>query len=146
MTSQSTLETIGSASYALITTYRRDGRAVPNPVWVVRDGDALVIWTTTGAGKVKRIRHTSAVHIGPCDRRGRPTGEQVPGDAVVLDRAGTERVRALLRRKYGLLGRITLWGSRIRAPGTGAPVSAAMTRPDSVEVGERRTVSSSRRS
>jgi uncharacterized protein len=114
MTEPSTLDTIGSASYALITTYRRDGRAVPTPVWVVRDGDALAVWTVTGSGKVKRIRRSGDVHIGPCDVRGRPTGEQVPGHAVVLDEAGSEHVRDLLRRKYGLLGRITLWGSRIR--------------------------------
>lgn len=114
MTEPSTLDTIGSASYALVTTYRRDGRAVPTPVWVVRDGDALAVWTVTGSGKVKRIRRDGAVHIGPCDVRGRPTGAQVPGHAMVLDRAGTEHVRDLLRRKYGLLGRITLWGSRIR--------------------------------
>jgi PPOX class probable F420-dependent enzyme len=114
MTETSTVDTIGSASYALVTTYRRDGRAVPTPVWVVRDGDAVAIWTVTGSGKVKRIRRNGSVHIGPCDVRGRPIGDQVAGHAVVLDAAGSSRVRDLLRRKYGLLGRITLWGSRIR--------------------------------
>ena len=108
------LETIGSASYALVTTYRKDGRAVPTPVWVVRDGDALAIWTVTNAGKVKRVRRDGTVLVGPCDVRGRPTGGQVPGRASVLDDAGTKHVRDLLRRKYGIFGRITLWGSRIR--------------------------------
>jgi uncharacterized protein len=110
----STVDEIGDASYALVTTYRRDGRAVPTPVWVVKDGDALAIWTVTMSGKVKRIRRNGTVHIGACDVRGRPTGEQVPAQATVLDAAGTRRVRALLRGKYGLLGRITLWGSRLR--------------------------------
>jgi PPOX class probable F420-dependent enzyme len=108
------LDTIGTASYALVTTYRKDGRAVPTPVWVVRDGDALAIWTVTDAGKVKRIRRDGTVLVGPCDVRGRPTGEQVPGRATVLDADGTARVRDLLRRKYGFFGRLTLWGSRIR--------------------------------
>jgi PPOX class probable F420-dependent enzyme len=111
---RSTVEAIGSASYALVTTYRRDGRAVPTAVWIVRDGDELAFWTVTGSGKVKRIRRDGTVLIGPCDLRGNPTGEQVPGHAVILDAAGTERVRGLLKRKYGLMGRITLWGSRIR--------------------------------
>jgi PPOX class probable F420-dependent enzyme len=110
----STVETVGEASYALVTTYKRDGTAVPTPVWVVRDGDAVAVWTVTGSGKVKRIRRSGTVLIGPCDVRGRPTGEQVPGHAVILDPAGSARIRAALRRKYGLLGRITLWGSRIR--------------------------------
>ena len=108
------LETIGKASYALVTTYRKDGRAVPTPVWVVRDGDALAIWTVTAAGKVKRVRRDGRVLIGPCDVVGRPKGEQVPGTAVLLDSEGTERVRALLKRKYGIFGYLTLWGSRLR--------------------------------
>ncbi|HEX6871814.1 MAG TPA: PPOX class F420-dependent oxidoreductase [Micromonosporaceae bacterium] len=110
----STLDTVGNASYALVTTYRKDGRAVPTPTWVVRDGEALAIWTISDSGKVKRIRRSSQVLIGPCDARGRPTGEQVPARAAILDQAGTEHVRDLLRRKYGLLGRITLAASRWR--------------------------------
>ncbi len=109
-----TVDVVGAAPYALVTTYRRDGRTVPTPVWVVRDGDALAFWTVTTAGKVKRIRRDGTVLIGPCDLRGRPTGEQVPGHAEILGPDGTARVRDLLRRKYGLMGRITLWGSRLR--------------------------------
>jgi hypothetical protein len=116
---ESTVDTVGSASYALVTTYRRDGRAVPTPVWVVRDGDGLAIWTVTDSGKVKRIRRNATVRIGPCDVRGKPTGDQVPGHATILDATGTARVRDLLRRKYGLLGRLTLWGSRIRRGANG---------------------------
>lgn len=108
------LDIVGQASYALVTSYRKDGRAVPTPVWVVRDGDAVAIWSATGAGKVKRIRRDPTVLIGPCDVRGRPTGDQVPGRGEVLDDAGTERVRDLLRRKYGVIGRITLFFSRLR--------------------------------
>ena len=108
------LDTVGQASYALVTSYRKDGRAVPTPVWVVRDGDTLALWTVTDSGKVKRIRRDPTVLIGPCDVRGRPTGEQVPGRAEILDDAGTERVRALLRHKYGVMGRVTLFFSRLR--------------------------------
>jgi PPOX class probable F420-dependent enzyme len=110
----SPLETVGDAPYALVTTYRKDGRAVPTAVWVVRDGDSLAFWTVSDSGKVKRIRRDGTVLIGPCDLRGRPTGEQVPGHAEILSAEGTNRVRNLLKRKYGLTGRITLWGSRIR--------------------------------
>lgn len=105
---------LGATPYLLVTTYRKDGRAVPTPVWVVRDGDDLAIWTVRDSGKVKRIRRDGTVRVGPCDVRGRPTGPEVPGHAVVLDAAGTERVRALLKRKYGLMGRVALWGSRLR--------------------------------
>ena len=110
----STLDTLGASSYLLITTFRKDGRAVPTPVWVARDEDALVVWSVTDAGKVKRIRRTAKVLVGPCDVRGKPTGDQVPGRAMILDSAGTERVRNLLRNKYGLIGRITMRGSLLR--------------------------------
>ena len=108
------LESLERERYVLLTTFRRDGRAVSTPVWAARDGDALVVWSVADAGKVKRLRHTSRVTVAPCDVRGRPTAEPVPGRAVLLDAAGTDRVRAALARKYGLLGRLTLWGSRLR--------------------------------
>ncbi|MBX6749336.1 MAG: PPOX class F420-dependent oxidoreductase [Micromonosporaceae bacterium] len=105
---------LGNAQYVLLTTFRKDGRAVPTPVWVVRDGEHLAIWTARDSGKVKRVRRNGDVLIGPCDVRGRLTGAQVPARATVLDASGTVRVKAALARKYGLLGRLTLWGSRLR--------------------------------
>lgn len=113
------LTTIGQASYALVTTFRKDGRAVPTPVWVARDGDALAIWSVTDAGKIKRLRRNGDLLIGPCDVRGRPLGDQVQGHGVILDAGETERIRGLFKRKYGLLGRLTLWGSVIRRGRTG---------------------------
>ena len=77
----STVDALGAAQYLLVTTFRKDGRAVPTPGLGARDGDALVFWSVTDAGKIKRIRRTADVLVGPCDLRGRPTGEQVPGHA-----------------------------------------------------------------
>jgi PPOX class probable F420-dependent enzyme len=109
-----TLDNLGGSSYVLVTTYRKDGRAVATPVWVVRDGDGLGVWTVADSGKVKRIRRDGTVLVGPCDMRGRPTGDQVPARAALLDRDGTARVRGLLVKKYGLSARIGLIGSRLR--------------------------------
>jgi PPOX class probable F420-dependent enzyme len=122
----STLDSLGKAQYALVTTYRKDGRSVPTAVWVVRDGNALAIWTVSDSGKVKRIRRNSKILVGPCDLRGRPTGDQVPGEAVILDAEGTQRVRSLLTKKYGIVGRITMWGSRIRR-GTSGTIGIRIT-------------------
>jgi PPOX class probable F420-dependent enzyme len=108
------VDILGQAQYALVTTYRRDGRAVPTPLWVVRDGDAVSVWTPTTSGKVKRIRRRNAVLVGPCDFRGNLRGDQVPGTATILDAAGTARVRELLIGKYGISARLSVWGSRIR--------------------------------
>ncbi|QFZ22532.1 PPOX class F420-dependent oxidoreductase [Saccharothrix syringae] len=117
---------LGDGKYLLLTTYRKDGTPVPTPVWVVSDGTALYAWSAADAGKVKRIRRGGEVEVGPCDLRGNPTGPQVPGRARLLDRAGSDRVRALIARKYGLLGRLTLLGSRLRR-GVGGSVGIEIT-------------------
>ncbi|MFE4856556.1 PPOX class F420-dependent oxidoreductase [Streptomyces sp. NPDC056670] len=113
------LNRLGAGKYLLVTTYKKNGTGVATPVWVVRDGEALVIWTVADSWKVKRIRNRPEVLVGPCDVRGNPTGEQHPATAVICDPAATEACRALLRRKYGVVGRLTLLGSRLRRGATG---------------------------
>ncbi|MFD9126085.1 PPOX class F420-dependent oxidoreductase [Kitasatospora sp. NPDC059571] len=108
------LVALSAGSYLLVTTYKKDGTGVPTPVWVVRDGDALGIWTVADSWKVKRIRNRGDVLVGPCDVRGNPTGEQVPATAEICAPERTAAYRTLLRQKYGLLGVVTLLGSRIR--------------------------------
>jgi PPOX class probable F420-dependent enzyme len=108
------LDRLAAEKYVLLTTFRKDGRAVPTPVWVARDGDALVVWTVKDSGKVKRIRRSAEVTVAPCDARGRAHGEAVPGRAVLCDAAETERIRGLLARRYGLMGRLAMLGSRLR--------------------------------
>ncbi|MEV7452339.1 PPOX class F420-dependent oxidoreductase [Streptomyces nigra] len=110
----SSLDRLGAGKYLLVTSYRKNGTGVPTPVWVVRDGDALGAWTAADSWKVKRIRARSDVLIGPCDLRGRPTGEQVPATAEICDEATSARYRRLIARKYGIMGRLTLLGSRLR--------------------------------
>ncbi|MFJ1602235.1 PPOX class F420-dependent oxidoreductase [Streptomyces sp. NPDC088253] len=108
------LDALGSSKFLLITSYRKNGTGVATPVWVVRDGAALGAWTTADSWKVKRIRNRADVLVGPCDVRGNPTGEQVPATAEILDPAATARYRKLIAGKYGILGRLTLFGSRLR--------------------------------
>ncbi|MDH6139446.1 MULTISPECIES: PPOX class F420-dependent oxidoreductase [Kitasatospora] len=112
------LDRLGNGKYLLITSYKKDGTPVATPVWVVRDGQALGVWTAADSWKVKRIRRRPEVLVGPCDMRGNPTGEPVPATAELVDAAP---YRPLLARKYGLLGRLTMLGSRLRR-GTGGTV------------------------
>ncbi|WP_225829732.1 PPOX class F420-dependent oxidoreductase [Streptomyces sp. NK08204] len=108
------LDRLGAGKYLLVTSYRKDGTPVATPVWVVRDADTLGVWTAADSWKVKRIRRRADILAGPCDVRGNPTGEQLPGTAEVVDAATTARYRALIARKYGIVGRLTLLGSRLR--------------------------------
>ncbi|GAB2690153.1 PPOX class F420-dependent oxidoreductase [Kitasatospora kifunensis] len=114
------LERLGRGKYLLVTSYKKDGTPVATPVWVVRDEQALGIWTVADSWKVKRIRRRPEVLVGPCDVRGRPTGESVPATARILtDAEDAVRYRRLLGRKYGLIGRLTMLGSRLRRGAAG---------------------------
>ncbi|MGV9303374.1 MULTISPECIES: PPOX class F420-dependent oxidoreductase [unclassified Nonomuraea] len=110
---------LGHEQYVSVTTYRKDGTPVPTPVWAAQDGDAVVIWTVADSGKVKRMRANPAVTVTPCDVRGRLRGEPVRGRAEILSAGQTERVRGLLRAKYGLQGRLVILGSLLRRGRTG---------------------------
>ncbi|MEQ8144994.1 PPOX class F420-dependent oxidoreductase [Streptomyces sp. OP7] len=110
---------LGAGKYLLLTSFRKNGTPVATPVWVVRDGDALGVWTAADSWKVKRVRARGDVLVGPCDVRGNPTGDQVPATAEVCDADTTARYRELIARKYGLMGRLTLLGSRLRRGASG---------------------------
>lgn len=109
----SDIERLGRGSYLLVTTFRKDGTPVPTPVWVGRDGDELIVWTQSKAGKVKRVRNNPTVELAACDVRGKARGETVKGTARILDAAGTERGRQVLRKKYGIAGRVTIGASKL---------------------------------
>lgn len=74
------------------------------PVWIVADGDRLLVTTAPSSGKVKRIRHTDRVELTPCDMRGNVAEgvaavvatAAVRNDAEVLD-----AMDAALKKKYG---------------------------------------------
>ena len=115
MTSET--DRLAAERYVVLTTFRRDGRAVPTPIWVAgRDGE-LVLWSERAAGKVKRIRNDGRVEVQACDLRGQKThGAKVSGQARLLDAAGTEQVRRAIARKYGIVGRVTMFFSKLRGP------------------------------
>ncbi|WP_329620209.1 PPOX class F420-dependent oxidoreductase [Streptomyces sp. NBC_01255] len=108
------LAELATGKYLLLTTFRRDGRAVPTPVWVMLDGRTLAVWSAADAGKVKRIRNSGRVTVGPCDWRGTPIGASVPGFAEVLTPDASAHYTGLMKRKYGLVARVGLLGSRLR--------------------------------
>lgn len=115
----SDLDRLGAEKYVLLTTFRKDGRAMSTPVWVGRDGDELVVFSAPDAGKIKRIRRDGAVLLAPCDFRGRRRGEDVRGRARLLPEAEARRIYTLINRKYGLIGWLTSLGSKLRRRRTG---------------------------
>ncbi|WP_432540457.1 PPOX class F420-dependent oxidoreductase [Kineococcus sp. SYSU DK002] len=96
-------ELLGRTSFVLLTTFRRDGRLVPTPVWVAPlDDGRIVLVTQDTTGKVKRLRREPRVLLAPCGRRGKPLGRPVDGRAVVLDDRELPEAERVLAAKYGL--------------------------------------------
>lgn len=114
------LARLGAAKYLLLTTYRKDGSAVPTPVWVARDGDTLVVWTVAKTAKVRRLRRDPRVELAECTFKGAPLSPGVAGTGRVLDDpAAADRVRKLIKKKYGVTGWLTVQGSVLRRGKTG---------------------------
>ncbi|MRH90088.1 PPOX class F420-dependent oxidoreductase [Nocardia sp. SYP-A9097] len=110
---------VGTAKYVLLTTFKKDGTPVGTPLWAALDNGRLYIWTVTDSWKVKRIRRNPEVTVQACDVRGKAHGEIVKGTAVILDDAGGDRVRGLVKRRYGLQGHLIVTGSTLRRGKTG---------------------------
>ena len=126
MTSLSTIDALAAEPFVSLTTFRRDGTPVATPVWIARDGDALVVYTLEDSGKVKRLRRDPRVELRPCNRRGVVPSGTVPvsGVAEVVPRSA-QHVDAL-GRKYGLQHRIATVFERL-TPGRGERVILRIT-------------------
>ncbi|TNC24006.1 PPOX class F420-dependent oxidoreductase [Amycolatopsis alkalitolerans] len=108
---------LGNEKYVLLTTFRRDGTPVPTPVWLAMDGEDMVLFSERKAGKVKRIRRDAKVLVQACDLRGRRVhGPELTGTARLLGDEDYTRVRRLIARKYGVVGQVSMFFSRLRGP------------------------------
>jgi uncharacterized protein len=108
---------IAKAQYIQLTTFTKDGRPKPTPVWAALDregGDRLLVISEAKAWKVKRIRNTSRVTLAVCDIRGRPKSEAIEATATILDKSQTGAVYDAIGREYGLIGRVFNLFSKLR--------------------------------
>ena len=103
------IQTLAKSKYLSLTTFRRDGTPVATPVWLAQDGDDLVVVTQTSSAKARRLRNDSRVLLAPCDMRGRPTGDVVDGIARLQDDTETAVSIDLIRRRHGLIARLSFW-------------------------------------
>jgi PPOX class probable F420-dependent enzyme len=103
-TSVSLPEWTRKARYINLTTFRRNGQAVPTPVWFVVYEGRLYVTTSEQSGKVRRIRANGRAQVAPSDVFGKPLGAFVQARArVVQDESLLRRaVDAAFDRKYGL--------------------------------------------
>ena len=109
-----TFDEVSRAQYVLLTTFTKDGRPKPTPIWIARDGDRALVITEKNSWKVKRIRNTPRVTLAVCDMRGKVKGETIEARATVLDDSETEKVYQAINERYGIVGRIFNFFSKLR--------------------------------
>jgi PPOX class probable F420-dependent enzyme len=112
-----TFADLAKAQYILLTTFTKDGRPKPTPIWAAWDeerGDRLLVITQENSWKVKRIRNTPRVTLATCNMGGRPTSEAVEGTAAVLDKSQTGAVYDAIGKRYGIVGKVFNFVSKLR--------------------------------
>jgi PPOX class probable F420-dependent enzyme len=83
-------------------------------VLFVIDGDRFLVRTASYAGKIKRLRHTAAVEVAPCDQRGRRLGPAVGGTARILGPEALASMLGSLHARYRIAGPIATAIRRLR--------------------------------
>jgi uncharacterized protein len=112
MVMSNAVQTLAKEHYISLETYRRNGRAIPTPVWFIEQNGKLYVSAPSHTGKVKRIRNNGQVRIAPCDGRGNVTGQWLDGQARFVEGAQADAADRLLTRKYGWQKRaLELFGS-----------------------------------
>ena len=109
-----TFAELAKSQYILLTTFTKDGKPKPVPIWAAADGDRLLVITEGDSWKVKRIRNTPRVTLATCTMRGRPTSESVEGTAAILDKSQTGAVYDAIGSRYGLVGKVFNFFSKRR--------------------------------
>jgi PPOX class probable F420-dependent enzyme len=101
-----TFEEISQARYILLTTFTKDGRPKPTPIWAAPDGNRLLVITEGDSWKVKRIRNTPRVTLAVCDMKGNPKSQPIEATAAVLDSSQTGMVYDAIGKQYGIVGKV----------------------------------------
>ena len=93
-----TFADLAKAQYILLTTFTKDGRPKPTPIWAALDTE----------------RGDRRVTMATCTMRGRPTSEAVEGTAVLLDESETGAVYDAIGKRYGIVGKVFNFFSKLR--------------------------------
>jgi len=98
---------IADEKFVSVATFRKSGAAVATPTWIVPLDDGRVgFWTSSSAGKTKRLRTNPVVTVQACNQRGKiKDGSQKIDGTAVLVSSGPEfdAIQAKVKAKYGVI-------------------------------------------
>ena len=96
------------AKYLSLATFRKNGAAVPTPVWFAEHGGRYYFYSAGDAGKVKRLRNSDRARVAACDIRGKVLGPWLEARARVIDDAAAIAAGArAVHAKYGIQSRLS---------------------------------------
>ncbi|MFN3231904.1 MAG: PPOX class F420-dependent oxidoreductase [Alphaproteobacteria bacterium] len=104
--------------YISLTTFTKDGRPKPTPVWFAPVDGKLNIVTDESTWKVKRLRNTPNVEVTPCNASGKVAEGAVSRSGTAeLVPASDPRFPAIdnaIQAKYGLMAKLFRWFGKLR--------------------------------
>lgn len=100
---------IHAQRYISLITFRKNGLAVPTPVWFGELNDKLYILSRANSGKYKRIRNNPSVKVAPCTIRGKITGPEFAAMARILEEGQWPMARKTITGKYWLARLTSPW-------------------------------------
>lgn len=98
-TQRSDISELSRTRYALLRSYRRDGRPVDTPIWFAVEPDSIVFRTKRGP-KTARMRAHPRVELTACDYRGRKLSGATlfTGTATILEGVAATDANRVLHR------------------------------------------------
>ena len=100
---------ISGQRYINLITFRKNGVAVPTPVWFGEDTGHLYVMTNGKSGKAKRLRNNPEVRIASATIRGKVTGPEFSARVRFMKPDEFPRARKLINAKYWLARLPLLW-------------------------------------
>ena len=91
---------IQGQKYVSLISFRKNGAAIPTPVWFGEKDGRLYVMTRSDSGKYKRIRNNPQVRIAACTMRGTITGPEFTGTARILPVGEHAQARKAINKKY----------------------------------------------
>ena len=103
-----------SAEFVSLATFRKNGDAIPTPIWAAPVDGKLYAFSESKAGKVKRLRNSPRAQLVPCTSNGKLLGIWQDASAFIVDDpTEIESAKRALEAKYGWKMAITDVASKL---------------------------------